>query len=49
MELLGSRIRNIEIVYEGKNMVVFYPSHPLFDFLSAHTTEHLMFTVKRES
>jgi inositol 1,4,5-triphosphate receptor type 1/inositol 1,4,5-triphosphate receptor type 3 len=49
MELLHSRIRNIEIVYQGKTMVVFYPSHPLFEFLSAHTTELILFKVNRVS
>lgn len=47
--LLNERIRNIEIVYQSKKMVIFYPSHPLFDFLSANTKEQLLFTVNRET
>lgn len=49
MTLLHSRIRNIEIVYKGRNMIIFYPSHPLFDLLSDKTTESILFKVNRDS
>jgi inositol 1,4,5-triphosphate receptor type 1/inositol 1,4,5-triphosphate receptor type 3 len=47
LELLLSKIRKIEIVYEKNTMTIFYPSHPLFEFLSDHTKEQLLFNISR--
>lgn len=59
VEILQRKIRNIEIVYQEKHQIIFFPSHPyfviiimiirLFDFLSDQTKDKIMFNINRET
>lgn len=46
---MQTKIRNIEIVYQEKPQLIFFPSHPLFEFLSDQTKDKIMFTIDRET
>jgi inositol 1,4,5-triphosphate receptor type 1/inositol 1,4,5-triphosphate receptor type 3 len=46
---MQTKIRHIEIVYQENKQLIFFPSHPLFDFLSEQTKDKIMFSINRET
>jgi inositol 1,4,5-triphosphate receptor type 1/inositol 1,4,5-triphosphate receptor type 3 len=42
-------LKKIEIFYENDYQMVFYPSHPVFNFLSDETRDKIMFNIPRDT
>jgi hypothetical protein len=40
---LESRIRSIEVNFHGNIMVVYFPSHPLFDYIPSRTKDWILY------
>lgn len=49
MDLLQTKILKIEIIYQNKPQIIFFPSHPLFGFLSDQTRDMIMYRVNRDT
>ena len=49
MPILEGRVRNIEIIYFDRCQKIFFPSHPLFNFLSDESKDKLMYSINRET
>jgi len=42
-------LRKIEIYYEDQLQMVFFPAHPVFEFLSSETRDKIMFNIPRDT